>query len=239
MADVRRMKAFTAPRWIFAPVLPLFIGISLLTIASNSCGQDIKPDPFVTLGHLDKYLEFPANREQLDKCFADNNRLCLSLYASQRAAVADVFSRGRPEALRRVLDAISKRCGKQAFAAGPLEASEDSCRGATTFFYFFRRNDEDIAIVNFLKTLEPEVLWNMFVESKGYSGDWVSNRPNRSRWLNLIRSLDILDRDPPGRTGYENIFLHPSSPHSGVALLDPGFELTQGESDRLKNLSKR
>lgn len=230
------MKTVADTPRCYIVILYVVVNVLWTGIVPNAAGQDLKYDPFATLGQLNKYLNFPINRPQLDTCFKDNDDHCIKLYADQRRAVAHIFSNGRSEALRQTLDAVDKRCRKQPLTSRSLEVQRDSCRGAATMFYFFGRNEEDRSIVSFLKKLDPDTLANMFINNKVYTGDWVTNRPNKSRWLSFIDSLVVLDSDPPGRSGYKNIFLHPPPEHTGIMLLDTELKLSPEENSHLKSL---
>lgn len=177
-------------------------------------------DAFTTLGALDSYLEFPATRQELDLCFANNDQKCISTFRRARAAAALIFDSGRSEALRRTLASLDTACESPDSGATSIWPWQ-TCRGVVEAFYFFANDAEDRDIVRHLEKLKTPILHNVFVTSNSCTGDWVSNRPDKERWIRFIDSLAFLDKEQVGRQGYKNIFQYAPKPHTGIALLNP------------------
>jgi hypothetical protein len=212
-------------------IIRLFALAVLSCIPMSGLPLDPDPDPFSILGTLDTYEEFPATQERLDQCFAKDDQNCLALYKRFRLVVREIFDKGRQNALKRTLTAVARDCGiPQKGDPWPWAA----CHGATNCFYFFNTDAEDSEIILYLQRLDHSVLWNLFVESKGYSGDWTGNRPDRQRWAKFLDSLTILDKDSGGRRGFIDVFLMPAKSHSGIGLLDPDLSLGPNESKLLQ-----
>jgi hypothetical protein len=210
----------------------------LLTLgfsAGISCASDRLQEAFAELGAVGFLQDFPHSRQRLEACAQQNDRRCLEQYRKARLAALVLFDQGRETALKRTLDAIAAHCrtpvtGRQSDWLSPWQA----CNGASSAVYFFASDAEDRAVIEFFRNLDAAVRWNMFVESKGYSGDWVRNRPDKQRWAAFIDSWQALDKHAGGRAGYRKLFLSGGEPHTGIPLLDPGFRLDPSLAQRLR-----
>lgn len=214
-------------------------GLGVLILLSGPCpakeyGTDGLRQAFSELGSLENYLDFPSTPEGLNACFKDSNPRCWNLYARLRKASMKLFEQGAEVALQRTLKAVSEECKAPAKDKADLFSPWQKCRGAVSSFYFFSSDPEDRQIIESLRKLDQSVLWNIFVESKGYSGDWTANRPNKQRWIQFLSSLTVLDKDTVGRRGYINVFSYPAKHHTGIMLLDPRLKLPQDQEERVK-----
>lgn len=216
------------------------IGLAALTLLSGpstakevAVANDGLRQAFSELGSLENYLDSPSTPEGLNACFKDSNPLCWKQYARLRMAAMKLFDHGPEVALQRTLKAVSEECKAPAQNRGELFSPWQTCYGAVSSFYFFSTDSEDRQIIESLRKLDQSVLWNIFVESKGYSGDWISNRPDRQRWIQFLSTLTVLDKDAVGRQGYINVFSHPAKPHTGIDLLDPRLKLPPDQEERL------
>jgi hypothetical protein len=179
-------------------------------------GSQTSDRVFVLLGALGNLLDFPADQARLDACVAEKDEKCLALHAQYRDAVRQLFSDGPAEALRRTLAAVDAQCKSPAPPSSERPISPwQRCRGAVVAFYFFSSDEEDQRILKHVSALDPFILQNAFVESKGYAGDWVYNRPDRQRWSAFMRSVPAL-RDQR----IAEVFTD-ATPSSGIALLAP------------------
>jgi hypothetical protein len=199
--------------------------IALSCIVAGACSTPPRTDVasaspesdrvFVFLGALGNLLDFPADQARLDACVAEKDEKCLALHAQFHDAVRQLFSDGSAQALKRTL-AVEAHCKSPTPPPSELAISRwQRCRGAVVAFYFFSSDEEDRKILNHLSALEPAILQNAFVESKGYAGDWVYNRPDRQRWIAFMRSVSVL-RDERIAEVFSG-----SKPSSGIALLVP------------------
>jgi hypothetical protein len=180
--------------------------------------QDADPlrSSFLLLGSLENLLHFPANQAALDACAERGDKSCLALYGNARHAVDQLFDSGRAEALKRTLDAVRTECRSPSAAEGQWSMWQ-ACKGAVAAFYFFSTDAEDRSILRALQRMDKTVIRNIFVESRGYAGDWPANRPDKRRWISFLRSVDGLKQDPE----WESAFVRPAPPQTGIALLDP------------------
>jgi hypothetical protein len=204
----------------FAPrryALSALLFILAAGCSSRQAAEDVQPSEqvFLMLGSLGSLLKFPASQDVLDECVKKKDQTCLELYAAFRTAVLELFEDGRPAALKRTLTAVRTTCRTPEQVRGTVSRWQ-SCRGAVTAFYFFSNDAEDRTILAHLSTLEPIVLRNALLESHGYAGDWVSNRPDRQRWIAFLGSASTLQDD-----GIANVFVSPPKPHTGIELLLP------------------
>jgi len=187
-----------------------------LVACSSLATPDERPETdFYLLGSLENLLRFPTTQEMLDECVKRNDATCVDLHSEFSQAVVRLFDKGSEAALKRTLDAVGTEC-RAASGDRATVSKWQGCRGAVAAFYFFSSNAEDRAILMHLATLDPEVLRNAFVESHGYTGDWVYNRPDRQRWIAFVEARPTL-RDQ----GMIPVFANPPTPHTGISLLDP------------------
>jgi hypothetical protein len=213
-------------------------GLVVLMLFSGPCpAKDYPGDglrqAFSELGSLENYLDFPSSPERLNTCFKDSNSRCWELYARLRKAALKLFDHGTEAALQRTLKAVSEDCKAPAQDTPELFSPWQICYGAVSSFYFFPNDAEDRQIIESLRKLDQSILWNILVASKGYSGDWTGNRPDKQRWVQFLSSLNVLDKDTVGRQGYMNVFSHPAKPHTGIMLLDPRLKLPPDQEERL------
>jgi hypothetical protein len=190
-------------------------------IAFVACSSLATPDErpqtdFYLLGSLENLLKFPTTQEMLNECVKRNDATCVDLHSEFSQAVVGLFDKGSEAALKRTLDAVGTECRAPASGDRVTVSRWQGCRGAVAAFYFFPSDAEDRAILMHLATLDPEVLRTAFVESDGYTGDWVYNRPDRQRWIAFVEARPIL-RDQ----GMIAVFANPPKPHTGIDLLDP------------------
>ena len=180
--------------------------------------QDADPlrSSFLLLGSLENLLHFPENQAALDACTERGDKSCLALYGNAQRAVDRLFESGRAEALKRTLEAVGTECRSPNAAEGQWSLWQ-ACKGAVAAFYFFSTDAEDRSILRALQRMDRTVIRNIFVESRGYTGDWPANRPDKRRWITFLRSNDRLKEDP----GWEAAFVRPAPLHTGIALLDP------------------
>jgi hypothetical protein len=200
----------------------------------NSPNSDDLRQAFSELGSLENYQEFPSTPDRLDACFKEHNMKCWKLFSCLRSATVRIFDQGDEVAFQRTLRAVGDQCKAPVRAGKGLLSPWQGCHGAVSSFYFFSTESEDRRIVEYLSTLDPAVQWNVFVESKGYTGDWTANRPDKERWIRFLESLSVLDKDSAGRQGYINVFSHPAKPHTGINLLDPRRKLTPEQQARFE-----
>ncbi|MGP0017641.1 MAG: hypothetical protein ACLPHP_03650 [Candidatus Sulfotelmatobacter sp.] len=215
------------------------VGLAALTLlaapsASKEPADSGLRQAFTELGSLENYQDFPSTPEGLNACFKDSNPRCWKQYARLRRAVQKLFDHGPEVGLQRTLKAVSEECNAPAQNTGGLFSPWQTCYGAVSSFYFFSTDAEDHQIIESLRKLDQSVLWNIFVQSKGYSGDWIANRPDQQRWIQFLTSLTVLDKDTVGRQGYINVFLHPAKLHTGIMLLDPRLKLPPDQEKRLE-----
>jgi hypothetical protein len=195
------------------------LSVAILWICSVTASpQDADPmrGAFLLLGSLENLLAFPANQAALDACTESGDKTCLALYGNARSAVERLFEGGRAEALKRTLDAVRTECRSPSAAEGQWSLWQ-ACKGAVAAFYFFSTDAEDRSILRALQRMDRTLIRNIFVESRAYTGDWPSNRPDKRRWITFLRSNDRLRQDPE----WESAFVRPAPLHTGIALLDP------------------
>lgn len=211
----------------------LLISLTGPSVAKENPSGGLR-EVFSELGSLQNYTDFPSTPERLNACFKDSNPICWKTYSRLRKATLELFDHGPEVALQRTLRAISEECRAPAQDRRKLLSPWQTCYGAVSSFYFFSSDSEDHRIVETLRKLDPSILWNVFVESKGYSGDWTANRPDPKLWIQFLGALTVLDKDVVGRQGYMNVFSHPAKPHTGIMLLDPHLKLPPDQQGRLE-----
>jgi hypothetical protein len=202
-------------------IRPCFFPIFLISTLLAQPSSDLA-EAYATLGFT--YLDQPTTVDALKHCVKEKNQSCLSAFKAERHVARVIFSHGREAALKTTLHAIAEYCNISAQNKNNKEEWR-KCRGAVVSLYFFHSDSEDQRIVHFFSKLPPAVVSNIFVESQSYSGDWISNRPDKNRWPALINSFDFLDRSPEGRAGVRSIFLDAPPPVNTLALVDPQFKL--------------
>jgi hypothetical protein len=196
-----------------------FLFPSLSAIAQNNESLGVPDASFDKLAYLGNLLDQPTDLDSLKACTSQNDKPCIGLFRSERAAVRAIFSNGRAAALTATLTAIKQNCSSSdttALDRFPWRA----CNGAVATLFFFHSEEEDHQIFEFFRHLDRTILETILISSHSCS-DWVRNRPDHQKWAEFIKSLAFLDNAPGGRSGYERIFLDSFHPTTGIALLDP------------------
>ena len=195
--------------------------IALVAHLSPAWGNERDPlqSEFLLLGSLENLLSFPTTQEALDECVASKDESCLQLYSRFRRAVQRLFDAGVETALKRTLTAVEAECRAAASPGSTPFSPWQSCRGAVTALYFFPSKAQDRAILAHLRTLNAAVLRNALVDSQGFTGDWVYNRPDPQRWIMFVESVPTLKGQ-----GLNAVFSSPPKPHTGISLLDPRYK---------------
>lgn len=141
--------------------------------------KDTLRQAYQYLGYSHHGLDYPGNKEILDRCIKNQIEPCLRVYHKVKEAkqvILTYIGSDRQKIFQFTVDTIMSDCDQQ--------AHQPTCFGAVVALYFFNEAQEDDQLFKVIAKATPEVFGNLFLKRF----EWYFNRPCPDKWINFIQS---------------------------------------------------